>query len=159
MLKFVSLGLDKLKKKIYNGNMKTLGEKITEEMVSMKRQGHTLQEIATEFGVSREGARWKIKKYCDKIELPYPSSIGNRAKHLGLLSVGVVTRRFGWSPARLIYYRKQGIISPKRLGNRWFYNEAEIMEIASLLSKCDGYYYRVNPREYRRRCHLRIITL
>ena len=61
----LALRLDKHRKKIYNGNMKTLGEKITKEMTDMKRHGYTLQEIATEFGVSREGVRQKIKGYCE----------------------------------------------------------------------------------------------
>lgn len=121
-------------------------EETTKIMATMKWRGHTLQEIASEFGISREAVRQRIKRYCDKVDLPYPVPIGDRAKHLGFLSAKAMVSRLGCSLCRLAYYRKQGIINSKRLGNRWFYNEVETVEAISSLSRHTGYFYNVSSR-------------
>lgn len=147
--------LDPATKRFTDVGPKPKKRKSSIELVGMKNQGYTLQEIADMCLTTREAVRQRIDRHYDKIGLIKPVKRGSLKERLGLLSSVEVAKRIGCSCQRLTYYRKQGIVNPRRAGRFWLYDEVEIAKVA-LVFQNDGWFYFVTPEEHKEKLCLRL---
>ena len=90
-----------------------MNEERNRQMAQMKINGHILQSIGDEFGITKQGADLILKKH-------YPG-IASR-----LLTEAAVAELIGSSPCTLQVRRKEGTVNPIRMGDFWRYDRTEI---------------------------------
>ena len=97
-------------------------EQYGDQMAEMKREGYNLRDIGRRFGISYEGVRLILRDHY------------NGAK-TELLPETKVAKIIGCWQGSLRYLRIKGILNPKKCGNRFFYDQAEIDKAKSIIHK------------------------
>lgn len=85
------------------------------QIVEMRRQGYTLQEIGDKVGVSRERVRQLLTEH----NAPKPS----------VYKQAQVARLVGCGDGVLDRLRKKGVVSPVRHGHFWVYSPHDVNRV------------------------------
>jgi hypothetical protein len=93
------------------------------EMVELRNEGNTLQEIGNKFGITRERVRQLLVKYNGTSEMK------------NLVSRYALSKIIGCTEGTIRRHEKSGIIKPKHIGLFYLYKRSDAKKIASIIKR------------------------